>query len=174
MRWFIIILSVAWFPHSLERIHALGYDFPIFYEAGRGHLMAGWVYSNHLAFVFTPLTLLPLDTAFALWYLLSVSVWVSLAKRSWLFGMFATYPMLLSLELGASAPIFAWLCLFPFGAFVAMLFKPYLVVFVLLHAVSFTISEHRKRCGVMAESLLQNQSNLHHPPLGGNLFTSTE
>jgi len=108
------------------------------------------------------------------WYLLSVSVWVSLARRSWVLGLLATYPMLLSLELGASAPLLAWLCLSPLGAFVAMLLKPYLVMFVLLHAVNFTVREHRKWGGALAKDFLQNESHISRSSLRGDLFVGAK
>jgi hypothetical protein len=134
----IILVSFAWFPHSLERVHRLGYDFTIYWMAGQGVLRADWVYSDHLAPVFLALGALPHDVGFAVLYSLSVLAWLSFAGRVPGLALLAAYPMLLSLELGQITPVLAWLCLSPLGSIVAAWFKPYLAVFVVVHAVVWT------------------------------------
>ena len=148
VRAYIIVLSFAWFPHSLARVKELGYDFTIYWLAGQGIFRADWVYSNHLAVVFAPLGALPHDVGFAVLYAGCVLAWLALGHLSPTLAVLATYPFLLSLELGQIAPILAWLCLSPLGSLVAAWFKPYLVVFVILHAVAFTVRARRARRGL--------------------------
>lgn len=138
MKWLIILIAVAWFPHSLERIHSLGYDFPIYYQAGLGLHVEGWYYAEWVRAVFYPFTLIPLDAGFTVFYALLVLAWIGVARRlPILFAILSAYPMLLCLELGQITPILAWLCLFPFGSVIACAIKPYCVVFVLLHVAAY-------------------------------------
>lgn len=153
----IIIVSFAWFNHSLERNLRIGYDFPIFYAAAHHQFLPGWVYSNHLWVFFAPLSLAPVEVSFGVWYGLLVLVWLDVARRYPVLSVLAAYPMLLSLELGASAPVMAWLCLsFP-GAVLASCFKPYLVVFVILHAVRRANALYRQRRGAVPAGVLQDE-----------------
>ena len=163
----IIILSFAWFPHSLERIHRLGYDFPIYYAAAHHQFVQGWVYSDHLWVLFSPLALFDMDTAFAGWYALSVLAWLEFAKRYPILSIFATYPMLLSLELGQIAPLLAWLCFSLPGALLAMVFKPYLVLFVILQAIKRTARVYQLWSRDMGEDILQNESDISDPAVFG-------
>ena len=166
----IILVSFAWFPHSIDRIHRLGYDFPIYYAAAHHQFVQGWVYSDSLWVLFSPLALFNLDTAFALWYALSVLAWLEFAKRYPILSILATYPMLLGLELGQIAPILAWLCLSLPGALLAMAVKPYLVLFVVLQAIKRTVGIYREWRGDLGENLLQDKSDI----LNSHLWTSEE
>lgn len=155
VRVYIIVLSFAWLPHSLERVRALGYDFTIYWLAGQGVFRPDWVYSDNLAILLRPLGALPHDVGFAVLYSLSVLAWLAFAGRVPLLAGLATYPMLLSLELGQVTPILAWLCLSPFGSVVAAWFKPYLVIFVVLHAVAWAVRARAVRSGYRLSDILE-------------------
>jgi hypothetical protein len=162
----IILVSFAWFPHSLERIHRLGYDFPIYYAAAHHQFVQGWVYSDHLWVLFSPLALFDMDTAFAGWYALSVLAWLEFAKRYPVLSILAAYPMLLSLELGQIAPLLAWLCLSLPGALLAMAVKPYLVVFVILQAIRRAVGIYQQWSRDLGENLLQDEPHSLNPTMG--------
>lgn len=131
---YILVLSAAWLPHSLDRIHALGYDFPFYWLAGQGITGDWYVWSEYVRWTFVPLSWFSLDAAFVLSYILMVLCWLDFARRFPVLGFLATYPFLLGLELGQQTLLLAWLCLYPMGAVAAMCYKPYLIVFVALHA----------------------------------------
>ena len=136
-KWIILLIAICWFPHSLERVHRLGFDFPIYYNYAKYGHAEGWLYAEWVKYIFKPFTVLSMDWAFVAWYALLVLGWVRMAalvpRRMWLFIIFSFYPMLLCLELGQITPLLAWLCCFPVGAMVATGIKPYCIVFVFLH-----------------------------------------
>lgn len=156
----IVIVSFSFFPHSLERIHTLGYDFPIYYAAGRHVFLPGYVYSHSLWVFFWPLSWFTMDTAFAIWYAVSVLCWLSFAKKFPVLAILGAYPMLLALELGQITPMLAWLCLTPLGSICAGIWKPYLFGFTLIHAGRAATRLHRERGRHLGENLLQSQSTL--------------
>lgn len=156
----IVVLSFGWFPHSLARIQALGYDFPIYYASGQGEFVHGWLYPNWTGIFFWPFTLLPMDAAFAVWYALIVLVWLWFAGRMPIVAVLAAYPMLLSLELGQVAPMLALLCLSLPGSLLAGCLKPYLFVFSAVHSVILyhrLRAEYRRLC---PEGILQDESSV--------------
>lgn len=132
----LVLISLFWFPHSLARVKELGYDFPIYYEYAKTGTSHGWVYAEWVRWVFVPLTVIPIEYAFFIWYALLVFCWVLLVFRVqtkiWAV-LISVYPMLLLLELGQITPVLALLCLWPWGAVVAGAVKPYCLVFVVLH-----------------------------------------
>ena len=125
----------AWFWHCYERNLTLGYDFAIYYLAGGGTFTPGWVYADPLAYFFWPLSLPPFPLAFGVWYLVLALSWYGLARRLplWLF-LLSFYPALLGLETANVTLLLEWACLSPLGTVLASVFKPYLGLFVLLHA----------------------------------------
>jgi hypothetical protein len=136
----VALTSLAWYPHSLERVHALGYDFTIFYQ-GPSH--PGWLYAPWVSMLFEPLRVFPHDTAFAIHYVASTLAFCLLVRAADRTGpvlgalafYVGMYPYLLSQELGSLTVILAALCLtFP-GALLAGCVKPYLFGLALLHAV---------------------------------------
>jgi hypothetical protein len=131
----IWLTALLWFPHCYDRNLLLGYDFPIYYLAGQGVFVPGWAYADPVAYLFWPLSLLPYPLAYAVWYGLLTGAWYSLAKRLplWL-AVLSLYPGLLALETSNVTLLLAWACLTPLGAVLASLVKPYLAVFVALHA----------------------------------------
>lgn len=140
--WVPILVSTAWFPVSLIRINRLGYDFPIYYYWAQGIKRGDWVYKDYVLYAFKPFTLLPLDWAFGVFYILMVLAWIGILKHlpHNLIGMalwvLSFYPMLLNLELGQITPILAWMCLFPAGSLLAGLVKPYCLIFSALHLIT--------------------------------------
>ena len=134
----VLGVSIAWFPHSLERIHRLGFDFPLYWRAAMGEFSPGWLYADWTAIFFKPLTIFPFDLAFEVFYGLTVLSYFLLARKAKSYEnivlLLGLYPLLLSLELGQITPILAWLCTtFP-GSLIALCFKPYLAPFACFHA----------------------------------------
>lgn len=143
MKWVLIIISAAWFPHSLNRVNALGYDFPIYYNAALD-IDSGWFYADWVRYVFYPLTFVPMDVGFAIWYSILVLTWIALSRQMGaVLTLLSVYPMLLCLELGQITPILAWLCLTPLGGVLAGGVKPYLFGFVLLHIYALSRSQRK-------------------------------
>jgi hypothetical protein len=163
----IVLVSFAWFPHSLNRVMELGYDFPVYYRAAQGAVEPAWVYSDHLRVLFLPFTLLPLPVAFGAFYGLSVLVWLDIWRRNWFLAILGTYPMLLALELGQVAPILAWLCLSLPGSILAACFKPYLGVFVIIHALLRAARIHRTGGGALGETHGKGQPAVPRGSVGG-------
>lgn len=153
MKWYIlvsVIVFVMWYQHSLERNERLGYDFRIYYEAGRGNLGyttsdgLSWLYPNNTRFAFTPLGWLSFRWAFFVFYLVEFIAWGYICKRLYAFGsggiiisVLCLYPVLLTLESGNISLILSALCLNPVGVVVAGLFKPYYLVFLVLHVAKY-------------------------------------
>jgi hypothetical protein len=135
----IALVSLAWYPHSLERVHRLGYDFTIFFQ-GPSH--PGWFYAPWISVAFEPLRIFPHDTAFAIHYAVSTLAFCLLVRAAdrtdHMLGLLAlvlgAYPFLLSQELGSLTPILAALCLTLPGSLLAGCVKPYLLGVALLHA----------------------------------------
>jgi hypothetical protein len=135
-------VSFVWYPHALIRTTALGYDFPIYYLAGKGLDVMGWMYADHIKLCFYWCRLLDYNQAFAIFYVVSMVCFLFLTYRlfklGWLgivFSVLALYPYLLTQDLGNVGIILAVLVLNPWGALCAMSCKPYLVLFVLFHAL---------------------------------------
>ncbi len=138
------LIAAAWFPHSLDRIRQLGYDFPIYYYWAQGIQQGDWLYKDYVLYVFKPFTVLSLHWAFGVFYFLSLLAWMGIIRNlpnNWLgktLGLISFYPMLLSLELGQVTPILSWMCLGPIGSVLAGLVKPYCFIFSCIHlATSF-------------------------------------
>lgn len=145
MIWVICVIGICWYPHSLARVSRLGYDLPIFWEAGRGNLVDGWLYRDWLAVIFTPLGWLPIWGGFLVVYLVSLYAWWKIGERvGWIWFLVSIYPMLLCLELGSLTAILGWMCLTALGSLVAGLFKPYLLVFSCIHAFRFGYGEIKR------------------------------
>lgn len=163
MRLFVLIVSVAWFPHSLERVHSLGYDFTIYYT-GASH--PGWLYAPWVSIFFEPLRLVSHDTAFTIHYGVSAIAFcvlvLSASRRSEFLGLLVCivgfYPYLLSQELGGLTVILAALCLtFP-GALLAGCVKPYCLGFALYHAFHQFRRDRKARTRVLDGADVQIQS----------------
>ena len=170
MRIFVFIVSLAWLPHSLARVNALGYDFGIFYT-GPSH--PGWVYAPWVSYLFEPLRIANHDTAFSIHYTVSAVAFCllceSIAKRSnlmgWMVAIVGLYPYLLSQELGSLTVILAWLCLSFTGSLLAGCIKCYLFGFALLYAF-LEFRGARKAQGRAVDGLdVQNESSVSHPTL---------
>lgn len=139
----IVLVSIAWFPHSLQRNIELGYDWQIYYNFSKYGTEWGWLYADWVKYVFKPFTLLPMEWAFGAWYAVLVSCWLYLVYRvrrtfgqsgfAWVLFAFSFYPMLLVLELGQVTPLLAVLCLTPLGTVLAGIIKPYCFGFLLVH-----------------------------------------
>ena len=130
----IILISFAWFPHSLQNNIDLGYCWDIYYEAGRGNFTEGWLYNDAVGFIFKPFAEFSYPVAFGIWYSLGVMVWLSFMWHYPIVGLMAFYPILLALEIGQIDPVLAWLCLTPLGSVLAACIKPYCLLFVVFHA----------------------------------------
>ena len=160
MKWVylsIVLVSLVWLPHSYQRNINLGYDFRIFYEAGKGNFDyqadgKGWLYSNYVSYLFKPLSVLRYDIAFILWYGFNVSLWLLLIRRLdkllpriWVItlSVISLYPMLLILELGQITPLLAFLCLSPLGSILGFFIKPYCIVFLCIH---FFLAYREREC----------------------------
>jgi hypothetical protein len=177
----IALVSFMWYPHSLERVHALGYDFTIFFQ---GPTHPGWLYASWVSIAFEPLRIFPHDTAFAIHYTVSALAFcllvAAVSRRSkplgWIVCMLGMYPFLLSQEFGSLTPILAALCLtFP-GALLAGCVKPYLFGIALIHAI---YQFHRTRTAqtLVDGTRLQGQPvifNSGHCPYCGLDFTPEE
>ena len=140
-------IFIAWLPHSIARVYALGYDYPIYYLAARGVRQTAWLYPDYIAPVFGWLTFgSSMYWGFVVFYILSILAWAYVAskiKNSVVVGL-SIYPMLLALELGQVAPILVAMCCTPVGAVVAGLCKPYCALFGIWHAARIY---HKRRVG---------------------------
>lgn len=152
----VVLIGVAWYPHSLLRNERLGYDFKCYYEAGRGNTSYSvssvdgpifWSYPNHTEYLWSWCHWFFFPMAFAVQYLFSIFSWVILVYSLWKLGepgiflsCLTAYPMLLSLEAGNVQPILTACCLFPFTCVLAAFVKPYLLGFVLLHIITILYS----------------------------------
>jgi hypothetical protein len=134
----IFIMGLLWFPHSLERVKSLGYDFPIYLSKGKG-----WLYGDWVGWIFEPFRWLQFDYAFLLWYSVLVLCWILIISKTqefrvgWVLWLCSFYPILLCLELGQITPLLAWLCLSPVGSVIAGFVKPYLFVFSIIWVVVY-------------------------------------
>ncbi len=157
-KWVIILISAGWFPHSLEKVTRLGYDWGIYYRAGQGNFGGGWYYNDMVGWLFRPFTWFTEGFSFVLWYILLVWSWVGLQRKldtcgvGVLGSILVAYSMLLCLEVGQIAPILAWACLTPLGAVCSMLVKPYMFMFVLIHAALYWYRAGGKKGLIKAES----------------------
>lgn len=147
------LVVIALFPYSLERTVRLGYDYPIYYNAGRGDLshdftVGAWVYSDRLAVDFEPLAKLKYPHSFGLFYFATAVAVFLLVRR--LFPSRNEHPVLsvvgaillggaafIILRCGNVTGILALLVTNPLGSVLAMCVKPYLAVFVVVHAAGF-------------------------------------
>ena len=106
-----------------------------YYLAGKGIFTYGWIYNNAFAYLFFPLSILPYDISYLVWYGILVLSWYNIVKRLGIvFTFLSVYPALLALETSNVTLVLAALCLNPIGAILAACIKPYLGIFVLLHA----------------------------------------
>lgn len=135
-----IIVCISWLPHSIKRSIEVGSDWDIYYQAGLGNFVRGWVYKDFIHYFFIPFSWFGHDGGFVLLYFANIAafLFVTLQLRGQigiLIWIASFYPILLALELGNIAPILAALCLSLPGAFLAMLVKPYLIILVFINAI---------------------------------------
>jgi len=146
---FILLVSLIWMPHSLDRMERLGIDFPIYYRQASGIEQPGWLYPEYMEYVFEPFTLLSEREATLVFYWISVLAWILIVRKlnSWILYFLSFYPALLMLEICNVTTILAYLVLTPIGSLAAGLCKPYLFVFSAIHAVKIAMARNPKQAG---------------------------
>lgn len=128
----IVVVSFVWFPFAYERLQNGTSDFNIYMSGPENE---HWYYNNWVAYPCQVLDTEEPSIGFAIFYSLGVLSWLLIARKYPLAGLLGAYPILIGLEAGNVGPILAGLCLWFPGAILATLVKPYLVVFVVVHAV---------------------------------------
>lgn len=154
----VIVVSMLWYPHSLFRTMSLGYDFPIYYTKALYGEDRGWVYAEWIKWVFVPFTWVPYYQAHVIFYSLSLAAFLRITSKlaslrgGWILCVLSLYPYVLSQELCNVTIILAWACFSPVGALLAGAVKPFLFIFVLVHA--FTGGYEPKRMAGLAKAKL--------------------
>lgn len=159
----VIILAAVSFRPAMERTLAEGHDFPIYYAVAHGeHLqgegVSGWVYNDKTAVVFSPFKAVSYEVAYGIMYAISLAslflVWRRmrhLRRRYPAVGWLATVAFgfmgAIVIRLGNIDLVLALAVTTPLGAVLAGCIKPYLLLFVLLHAA---IHCHKRSVGVRA------------------------
>ena len=153
MKWAILgfgLLALLNLPLAFGSHLDLGYDFEVYYEAGKGNYehgtapsKLGYIYPKFTALAFKPLTLVDVNTAFVIWYWICVLSWMWVlgklfkVKYGWIVAILSLYPVWLNLTIGQLNILLVPLCLTFSGSLIAGLFKPYCLVFSLLHLYAF-------------------------------------
>jgi hypothetical protein len=157
------VIAIAAFPGALAITLSNGYDFPVYYAAGRGIIRSNYVYSERIAPIFKPLSALPYPVALAIFASATTAAYIGLASRT--LRSTRKYPVLGVVCLGCIGlaalysfrfqnigPLLAFACLSPMGAVLAMCIKPHLCVFVVLHA-AIACSQRRSRTSLELSSV---------------------
>jgi hypothetical protein len=166
MRWFtlaVVLAAAAMFPYSLNRVQCLGYDFPIYWHAGKGDIShdyqrGAFVYNDKVAVAFRPLARLPLPVAFGVFYAATVAGYCALVRRAChgsgvrrallVAGVIVSgLAMLVVLRCGNVAGLLAFACATPLGSVLAGCCKPCLFAFTVVHAACFCARHSARASG---------------------------
>jgi hypothetical protein len=160
--WPLAIVAVGFvlYWYSLRRTLATHDDFPWYYAAGQGVMIpkgkdAWYVISPKLLPTFSWMRDLAYQQAFTIAYVTAVVSFWLLMRR--LLQRLSEIPCTVIcvavvsgvawidvLRLGNMGGLLAFAVTTPLGAVLAMLYKPYLVVFVVLHAATFAVRSSAK------------------------------
>ena len=114
-------------------------DYQIYYWAGKGIFIQGYIYSKWISFIFTPLTWISLVDGFAYWVGIQTISFMFLAhkmfqvKYGWVLVLVVFYSFSTLLMDGNIQLLLMLTCCFPLPSLLGILIKPHYAIFPILH-----------------------------------------
>jgi hypothetical protein len=133
--------------------HSISVDFLCYYRAGSGVYDSYWIYNNYLHWLFYPLTLFEPYKACMFWAGLNITCFMVLThkmfevKYGWILVLLVIPQFKSYLQVGNIAIILCLLSTYPIPSLLAVLVKPYHIVFALLNPITAGFKQRYSKDG---------------------------